>query len=282
MAIRLPAEWEKQDGVLLSWPHRQTDWLPALKRVIPVFASIAAQISRFEKVVIVSPEPDQARTVLERTDADRENIFYYKIPTNDTWARDFGAITVLKDGKPLLLDFTFNAWGLKFAADLDNRITSRLFQSGAFSKKTRLTVPGLVLEGGSIESDGKGTVLTTENCLLSPNRNPHLDKNSIERELKKHLGAKRVLWLASGRLEGDDTDAHIDTLARFCPDDTIAYVGCEDKKEIHYDPLRQMRTELENSGHFPESRTGWPLYLSPKQDIIKAGDFRRPTPISWY
>lgn len=245
MAIRFPAEWELQDGVLLSWPHPGTDWFPILSRVVPVFVKIAEQVSRFEKVLIVAPDLKPVKAALAKSGAKKKNLFFYEIPTNDTWARDFGPVTVLKDGNPQLLDFTFNAWGMKFAADRDNLITKNLFAAGAFGGKVQRVLPGLVLEGGSVESDGKGTVMTTENCLLSPNRNPHLGRNAIERELKKHLGAERVLWLASGHLEGDDTDAHIDTLARFCPGDTIVYVSCEDKKDKHYLPLQKMKKELE-------------------------------------
>lgn len=244
MPIRLPAEWELQDGVLLSWPHRETDWAPILKNVLPVFAEIAAVISRFEKVVIVAPELSDAESVLKKSGAELNNVIIYKLPTNDTWARDFGPITVLKNGKPRLLDFTFNAWGLKFASNFDNQITQGLFRSKAFHEKIQLTVPGMVLEGGSIESDGQGTVLTTSQCLLSPNRNAHLDKKAIDRRLRKLLGAKKILWLDSGHLEGDDTDAHIDTLARLCPENTIAYVSCENKKDPHFIPLRKMKEEL--------------------------------------
>jgi agmatine deiminase len=142
----------------------------------------------------------------------------------------------------VVLDFGFNAWGLKFAADLDNRVSRGLAAAGLFRAPVR--VPGLVLEGGSIDSDGAGTLLTTTACLLSPNRNPHLDRAGLERALADLLGAERVLWLEHGALTGDDTDAHIDTLARFCPDDTIAYVRCDDPADEHFAPLAAMEAEL--------------------------------------
>ena len=158
--------------------------------------------------------------------------------------RDFGPITVLEGEKPLLLDFFFNGWGLKFAADQDNQATRRLHQAGAFAA-TPLKTVGLVLEGGSIESDGKGTLLTTEECLLGPNRNPHLSRKEIETALGETLGTKNFLWLGSGFLAGDDTDSHIDTLARLCPEDTIVYVSCPEEQDLHFSALRQMASELE-------------------------------------
>lgn len=259
MSIRLPAEWEAQDGVLLSWPHRETDWFPILKSVVPVFTQIASLISHHEKAVIVAPEPDEVLKALKKSGAVLQNISIHKMPVNDTWARDFGPVTALKNGKPLILDFTFNAWGMKFAANFDNRVTGTLFENKAFSDRTKLHNPGMVLEGGSIESDGDGTILTTSQCLLSPNRNSHLGKKEIERKLRVLLGAKKVLWLGSGHLEGDDTDAHIDTLARLCPGGVIAYVSCDNKKDPHYAPLADMKKELENF----TDRKGKPYVLVP-------------------
>lgn len=243
MQRRLPAEWEPQDGILLAWPHANSDWRDNLAAVHQVFVAIAATISRFAQVVIVAPEVAVVRRQLRAEGVDLQRIRLFEVPTNDTWARDFGPITVLENGRPLLLDFGFNAWGLKFAADLDNRITGRLAGLGAFGA-TPLRIPGLILEGGSIESDGAGTLLTTSNCLLSPNRNPHLEQNGLEEALRQHLGADHVLWLHHGYLAGDDTDAHIDTLARLCPQDTIAYVRCDDATDEHYRELRAMEAEL--------------------------------------
>ena len=142
---------------------------------------------------------------------------------NDSWARDHGPITVLHDGKPLLLNFTFNAWGNKFPAELDNQITAKLHAAGAFHT-TPLKSIDMVFEGGSIESDGCGTLLTTSRCLLSATRNTQMSQSDIERRLCQLFGLSRVLWLDDGHLAGDDTDSHIDTLARFCNETTIAYV----------------------------------------------------------
>jgi agmatine deiminase len=258
MSRRLPAEWEEQDGILLAWPHEQSDWFPVLAQVEPVYTEIARQVSRFQRVLIVAPERRRVLEQLRTAGADMTRITVFEIPTNDTWTRDFGPITVYEDDEPVLLDFGFNGWGLKFPADLDNQVTSNLAESGAF-RELRMAKPGLVLEGGSIESDGRGTILTTAECLLSRNRNPHLDRRELERELSIHLGATRFHWLEHGYLAGDDTDSHIDTLARLAPDDTILYVRCDDHKDEHYGTLACMQVELERL----RTCTGKPYRLIP-------------------
>jgi agmatine deiminase len=245
MNRRLPAEWARQDGVLLAWPHAGSDWRDNLAAVEAVFVEIAREISRNERVLIVAPEIEPVRELLSRGGVDMLQVSLHQMPTNDTWARDFGPITVFEDEVPTLLDFGFNAWGLKFAADLDNRITGNLARLGAFGR-CKVRIPGLILEGGSIESDGAGTLLTTSQCLLSPNRNPHLDRHGIEQALGALLGASRFLWLENGSLAGDDTDSHIDTLARLCPDDTIVYIRCKDKDDAHYAALAAMENELQD------------------------------------
>lgn len=243
MNRRLPAEWEEQDGVLLAWPHAKTDWHDTLAQVQKVFVEIARAISRYEQLVIVTPAIIPAEEQLRRAGISPDRFTLYRIPTNDTWSRDFGPITVYENNQPVLYDFGFNGWGLKFAAHHDNLVTAQLAAQGAFGKNT-VRVPGLVLEGGSIDSDGAGTVLTTTKCLLSANRNPHLDRHSLEQTLGNLLGVKRFCWLNNGSLYGDDTDAHIDTLARFCPDNTIAYVCCDDPHDEHFTTLAAMAQEL--------------------------------------
>ena len=239
---RLPAEWEPQDGVLLAWPHEESDWHPYLEAVQPVFAEIVSQISRFEQVVIAAPDPDQVREQVEGAGARMEQVRILQVETNDTWARDFGPITIEEEGLPRLLNFGFNGWGLKFPSDLDNRINKTLQGLGVW--KAPLETIGLILEGGSIESDGRGTILTTEECLLNDNRNPHLTREEIEEELHGLFGTDRFLWLANGYLAGDDTDSHVDTLARLCPEDTIAYVRCDDPEDEHYPALSAMEQEI--------------------------------------
>ena len=258
MQKRLPAEWEEQDGVLLAWPHEQSDWLTVLHEVEPIFAEIIREISRREKVLTVVPEETPVRRILERAGANMENVRLYTLETNDTWARDFGPLTVRDKDSLKLLDFGFNGWGLKFPANFDNQINSRLHTLGAFGERP-LSTPGLILEGGSIESDGAGTILTTAQCLLDPNRNPHLSRNEIEEAFALLLGADRILWMEHGYLAGDDTDSHVDTLARLCPDDTIAYVACDDATDEHFQELRAMEEELRRL----TTRDGRPYRLIP-------------------
>jgi agmatine deiminase len=243
MSRRLPAEWEEQDGILLAWPHENSDWSSSLSLVEPVFTDIAVQASKFERVVIVASDPDGVRRRLERSGAELTRVSMIRLETNDTWSRDFGPVTVLENGSPLILDFAFNGWGLKFAADRDNQVTKRLHRTGIFGA-TPLRTVGLVLEGGSIESDGMGTIMTTAQCLLSPNRNPHLSREDIEAFLAGQFGADRFLWVNHGFLSGDDTDSHIDTLARLCPDETIMYMKCDEPTDEHYGPLLDMEQDL--------------------------------------
>ena len=243
MLRRLPAEWEEQDCVLLAWPHEGSDWLPWLDAVEPVFVEIARQISLIEQVVIAAPDTVPVRKKLQESGAALERIRLFEMETNDTWSRDFGPITVFEEGRPLILDFGFNGWGLKFAADQDNQITRRLHKLGAFGA-TPLKTVGLIMEGGSIESDGRGTILTTAECLLNGNRNPHLGKADLEDALKELCGAGHFLWLENGYLAGDDTDSHVDTLARLCPNDAIVYVTCDDPNDEHYQSLQAMEREL--------------------------------------
>jgi agmatine deiminase len=238
---RLPAEWEPQSAVQLTFPHEGTDWADVLEEVLPCFIKIAETISRFEKVVIVCRNIPETQNLL--SGGITSNYVLVEAPSNDTWARDHGGIAIEEGGKPVLLDFVFNGWGLKFPADKDNLITRHLYEKGVI--KTDLRHGGLVLEGGGIESDGAGVLLTTAECLLSPNRNPHLKAHEIEAVLKDTFGLKKVLWLQNGYLAGDDTDSHIDTLARFSDPDTILYVSCPDTTDEHYPALKKMEQELQ-------------------------------------
>lgn len=218
----LPAEWEPQSGVQLTWPHAATDWAPMLNEVLVTYRAMADAIQGREQLLIAYP------------------------PTNDTWARDHGFITLVDDagGQPLLLDFKFNGWGEKFPSDLDNALNRRLYREGRISGRYESHLD-FVLEGGSIESDGRGTLMTTTQCLLAPHRNQPMTQADIERYLKSALHAERVIWIDHGHLEGDDTDGHIDTLARFAPNDTIIYIGCDNPADAHYDSLGRMKAQLQ-------------------------------------
>lgn len=239
----LPAEWALQSGVQLTWPHEDTDWAGMLDEVEECFIAIAREIASREHLLVVHPRPEEVKRKLEKVGVLMANVRWAVCPTNDTWARDHGAITMLDADGPHLLDFTFNGWGLKFAADKDNLITRHLMKSKLL-QGTYVNRLGFVLEGGSIESDGMGTLLTTSRCLLSPNRNGQMNQVEIEEYLCSTFHLQRVLWLNHGFLAGDDTDSHIDTLARFCDPESIAYVRCDNPSDEHYEELRQMEQEL--------------------------------------
>ncbi len=257
--IRFPAEWEPQSGVQLTWPHEGTDWKNILGEVVPCFVAIAAEIAKREKLLIVCRDADAVNAQLGAA-VDRANVRFFELPSNDTWARDHGPISVWSDDQPTLCDFTFNGWGLKFAADLDNQLTRELVRRNAFQPHVRLRdLLHLVFEGGSVESDGCGTLLTTEACLLSPNRNDHFSKEELDAFFRQIFGAKRLLWLRHGYLAGDDTDSHVDTLARLCNEETIAYVACDDASDEHYDALKRMEQELRAF----QTRKGRPYTLIP-------------------
>ncbi|MFO8024741.1 agmatine/peptidylarginine deiminase [Thiohalophilus sp.] len=247
MNRRLAAEWAPQGGVMLTWPHAGTDWATHLDAVEPVFAEIASQIARHEPVLIVVTGTSHRQHVeqqLIRHSCLLTRVRFAIAPSNDTWARDHGPIGVLANDQPRLLDFTFNGWGNKHPANLDNGITHELQRQKSFGETPVETID-FVLEGGSIDSDGAGSLLTTRACLLNPTRNPHYDQTQIEKQLKHSLGVKQVLWLEHGYLAGDDTDSHIDMLARFCPNSTIAYIQCDDPQDEHYAGLQAMQQELQ-------------------------------------
>ena len=217
---RLPAEWEPQWGVQLTWPHANTDWAPMLDEIIATYREMAREIEKREELLVVGE------------------------PSNDTWARYHGFITLVDDqGHARLLDFCFNGWGEKFPAELDNAINRRLYDEGKV-KGEYVDCLDFVLEGGSIESDGKGTVFTTSCCLLAPHRNQPMTKEQIEEHLKQELHAERIVWIDHGSLTGDDTDGHIDTLVRICPDDTLLYMGCDNPDDEQYEELHLMEEEL--------------------------------------
>ena len=229
---RLPAEWEPQWGVQLTWPHADTDWAPILSDIIETYHQMAREIAKRERLIIVAPE-GAARDMLR-----------FVCPTDDTWARDHGFITLTDDeGHHRLLDFCFNGWGEKFPADKDNAINRRMYEAGIVEGEYQDCLD-FVLEGGSIESDGKGSIFTTTGCLTAPHRNQPLTKADIEARLKHDLCAERIVWIDYGHLTGDDTDGHIDTLVRICPDDTIVYVGCDDTGDEQYHDLKQMEEQL--------------------------------------
>lgn len=231
---------------MLTWPHEHSDWAPLLASAEATYIQLAEAICRYEKALIVCYDAAHQAHISQCLEASACNMDHVRLviaPSNDTWARDHGPVSVLENGTPRLLDFTFNGWGNKYDAELDNAINQSLARQGAWGRTLLQTIP-FVLEGGSIDSDGQGTLLTTEACLLTESRNPGQGKQQIEALLKQEFGCKRLLWLSHGELEGDDTDGHIDTLARFCDAQTIAYVSCNDPGDSHFATLRAMEEEL--------------------------------------
>lgn len=239
----LPAEWAPQSGIQLTWPHAETDWAYMLEEVQTCFLHLAREIACRQPLIIATPHPEEVREQLTAGQVNLANVRLFQCPSNDTWARDHGAITLLDENGPVLLDFKFNGWGLKFASDKDNLITRHLIEAGALKGRYENRL-NFVLEGGSIESDGAGTLLTTSECLLSPNRNGEMTQAEIEHYLKDTFHVQQVLWLDHGYLAGDDTDSHIDTLARLCPNHTIVYVQCTDPNDEHHESLHLMEEQL--------------------------------------
>lgn len=238
--IKLPAEWEKQSFLQFTFPHEKSDWNYLLDEVCACFVDLISAASRFQDVLVVCEQVERVKSYFKST----QNIFFVEAESNDTWARDHAGITILENGIPVIQDYIFNGWGNKFDARLDNQITEKLVQKGIF-QNSKIKSFDFILEGGSLESDGLGTILTTSECLLSEQRNNQFTKPEMETFLKENLGAERVLWLNSGYLAGDDTDSHIDTLARFCNEKTIAYVGCNNPADEHFKALQQMKNELQ-------------------------------------
>lgn len=240
---RLPPEWAPQTAIQLTWPRPDGDFADWFEAVEDNFVRLAVAISRFQMLIIGTNTGPQA--LVERliaAGAQAQRLRAYRVRSNDVWARDHGPITVFRDGALVHLDFQFNGWGGKFEAGLDNTLTGQLAELGALTAPVETV--DMVLEGGGIEVDSLGTLLTTRRCLLAPTRNPNLSQAQIEDLLKANLGVNRVLWLSHGDLIGDDTDGHIDTIARFCDDRTIAYQACDDRSDAHYEDLKALEAEL--------------------------------------
>ncbi|MRJ02561.1 MAG: agmatine deiminase family protein, partial [Epsilonproteobacteria bacterium] len=249
----LAAEWFEQEALLITYPHPESDWLPYLAEIEEFFDQFIEIVSFYQEVwLIVPPEFNKSFP----------NTRLIPLPTNDTWVRDYGPLTLIGRGGKRLLDFTFNGWGLKYPANWDNRVNRSLFGTEKL---------GFVLEGGAVESNGVDTVMVRSSSLLEPNRNPHLSRREIEEYLLSLFGAKRFLWLESGYLQGDDTDGHIDTLARFVSEDHIVYLISDDPKDPNYHQLRAMEEELRS----------WEFRLTPLPSPSPLLHNGRPLPASY-
>lgn len=242
---RFPAEWEPQWAVQLVWPHEHSDW-QNLSQVEHTYVEITRAITGFQTAIIVCYDQNHLAAVKQRLSQQAlplDKIVFSIAPSNDTWVRDTAPLGVYQDGRALLLDFQFNGWGNKYDASLDNALNRAVKQYGSYNDYAMQTVDW-VLEGGSIDSNGAGLLLTTTHCLLSPERNPQWSQAQIETHLKDTLGVNEILWLEHGQLLGDDTDGHIDTLARFADANTIFYTQCRDRNDPHYQELSLMEQEL--------------------------------------
>lgn len=233
---------------MLTWPHEGGDWAARLPEVEPVFIDITHHIVAHELALIVcrdAAHQTHIQTLFKQADVSLENIRLAIAPSDDAWARDHGPLGVSCQNQPRLLNYQFNGWGGKYNSTQDNAINRTLSSARSFGD-TPMESISMVLEGGGIEVDGTGTLMTTEHCLLSPTRNPDLSREQIEKQLGEYLGINRFLWLKHGELAGDDTDGHIDTLARFCDPETITYIHCDDPQDEHYPDLQMMKQELQS------------------------------------
>lgn len=250
MNFRLLPEWAEQDAVMLTWPHKNTDWAENLAHVEPVYVALAKHITAVQQLVIVAhsePVKEHVIALLHAANVPLNCVHFVVTPTNDTWARDHGPLTCAAINNPNQLkvyDFTFNGWGNKFASNLDNQI-NRVLVNELSDTNNDYQAVDMVLEGGGIEINEHGVLLTTSECLLNKNRNPNLTPSDIATLLKQHLGATDFLWVDHGYLAGDDTDSHIDTLVRFAPNNTLVYVQCDDKTDEHYNALYAMEKQLQ-------------------------------------
>ncbi|HWU76190.1 MAG TPA: agmatine deiminase family protein [Rhodanobacter sp.] len=270
-SLRLPAEWEPQAAVLIAWPHAGTDWAERLASVESTYVALAAAVTRFQSlVIVVADEPLQQHVekLLERAGIDSARVHFVRLPYDDTWLRDSGPITLTGGAKGFTLaDFRFTGWGGKFGAQQDDALVAGLLRAGIFGRAAHQRIDW-ALEGGGIESDGRGTILTTWRCLTQ--RHPEQSREQMSGILRDNLHANRVLWLDYGYLEGDDTDAHIDTLARFAPDNRIVFQACDDPGDPHHDELQRMAIELSAL----RTADGGPYQLHPlpwPQPIIDEG-----------
>lgn len=282
----LPEEWHRQACVQLTWPHEDTDWRPYLEDITDTFIQIVKAVVQYEPLVIAAKYPVRVREQLMESLGEEEmgRVSIYECDNDDTWARDHAFITLVPayaqagggaEGKaPLrLLDFRFNGWGEKFAADRDNRVSRTLLEKGAFHGE-RIDYDDFVLEGGSIESDGRGTVLTTSVCLMAPHRNQPMSQDEVEQVLKERLCARKIVWLDHGQLIGDDTDGHIDTIVRVCPDNTLLYVGCDDERDPQYADLKALECQLREATDADGNH--YRLLKLPMPSAIYDGDERLP------
>jgi agmatine deiminase len=245
LGFHFPAEFAKHDATWLSWPHKEASWPGKIDTIYPIYAQFIKLVSEGEKVninVVDELMREKAIRYLQQINADMSKVQFHFFPTNDAWCRDHGPAFLVnqKEKKKMIVDWGYNAWGGKYPPfELDDNIPTLI----AEYYKLPVVYPGIVMEGGSVEFNGKGTLLTTTSCLLNENRNPNLNQKQIEEFLVNYYGIDHILWLGDG-IVGDDTDGHIDDLTRFVNADTVVTVVEHDKQDENYIPLRENLKEL--------------------------------------
>lgn len=254
---RMPAEWEPHEATWLSWPNREGISFPGSYDAIPpVLAKMVDALADSERVHINVSGPTQeaeVREALRRAKARSEHVRFFHIPTNEPWCRDHGPIFLTRkgDAKPVILDWDYNAWGWKYPPfDLDDVVPTKIGEALGL----QVFNPGMVLEGGSIDVNGRGTLLTTRSCLLNPNRNPDLTKAEIEQKLRDYLGVTNILWLGDG-IAGDDTDGHVDDLTRFVGPHSVVTCVEDEEDDANYDALKENLAKLKEM----DAEDGTPL-----------------------
>ncbi len=245
--FHFPAEWEEHEATWLSWPHNPNTWPGKMNKIWPAYLEFIKVLSFSEKVKINVSDIEMAKEAfskIQKYGAELDQIYFYLNPTNDAWCRDHGPAFLVNDDRTekIIIDWGYNAWGCKYPPfDLDDVIPTRI----AAQLGLKVTEPGIVMEGGSVDFNGAGAVLTTTSCLLNKNRNPHLSKEQIEQYLREYYGVQKILWLGDG-IVGDDTDGHIDDITRFISEDAVVTVVEGDKDDENYLPLRENRELLES------------------------------------
>lgn len=275
--FRMPAEWERHRGTWLSWPHKEASWPGNFEPIPGIVAEMVRHLSLGEEVHINVADATmeaQARSRIEKAGAIAGQVHFHHIPTNDAWCRDHGPIFVQQQsgggeesGRQVALNWGFNAWGEKYPPyNLDDRVPLRVAEELGIPVLT----PGMILEGGSIDVNGTGALITTEACLLNPNRNPSRSKTEIEAMLRRYLGVSAVLWLGDG-IMGDDTDGHVDDLTRFVSPDTVVTVVEEDPRDVNYGVLRDNLDRLRTM-HLPDGSPLRVITLPMPRPVVYEGE----------
>ena len=243
MKLTLLPEWYPQKYILITWPHKYSDRYNSYNQIQLTYIELVTTISQLDKIIILAHSKEHQEEIikqLEPGEANLTNIELKIIQTNDTWIRDYAPLSCLDNKKLTFIEFTFNGYGNKYPFNYDNRVPQKLLEQDLIST---LVTEELILEGGSIETDGKGTLLTTTSCLLNPNRND-ISKTTLEKKLKQVFAIEKIYWIENTYLAGDDTDGHIDNFVRFIDPTTIFYAKCQDQNDEHYNNYLQIEEQL--------------------------------------